>query len=443
MTDFSLQVQGYGHLGIPNYEKYDQEWSFTRLLSAPVVFSLLYPPVRLLDGTEPQSTVPYINTVKLSKNIATVASTYPEVYELAHWAGSDLIVSWALTNSHREYDPSIGNLIAFGFITVRGWSTTTVPTYATVGGSSSSILRVAILEMDTIDIDKQQEDFGHSAPVATQSIAYWEDENATIRQVVFSKQTHSLEQIGIQKGDLLAVRLASKTVILRPLVEKYRAYDEDLGALTSDPWKKLSLNKIVEVPVRGDANSEHADVCFNPWFSQELATIDRRGRWAIYNFKADSTLPIAKFNPRPFFQGTIQLQNIKGQPEEIRTAPDHCRQDGWARISWTKNASILAVCTRTRLQFLHTKARSITSFVTAIPGEIVWNLAMCTAGDDAQYILLLTSTRVLWIEVVVHESNMRDAFRVEPKLLHSIRHFRDPLDLGLQLRTIPIEDGIL
>jgi RNA polymerase I-specific transcription initiation factor RRN6 len=444
MTDFSLQVQGYGHLGQPKYDENDKLWSFSRVVGAPVAFSLLHQPICLLEGTEPEDDTSYVTADRLAKNTAIVANTYPELKNLTNLALPDLIASWAISNSHQDYDASVGDLVAFGHVSYIGREHDLVPIYATVTGPSGSVLRLSVMEKHLVQDQRSGYEFvEHTAPISTQSTAFWGEDESPIQQIVFSHpRSVENERWAARKGQRLAVRLPSKTVVFTVLIDRYGVYDEGGEHLAYDPWKRISIEPILEIPINLDPNSEHADFCFNPWFYREVAVIDRTGKWAIYQFQdKPSEALAAKFNPRPFFQGHVKDFNTTRLSEETPPASGHCRQDGWARIAWTTDTTLVAVCTRTQLQFLHMRARSITALMTSLPGEQVWHLAMCTAGEMDEHIFLLTSTRVMWIKVQLYENIERTAWVVQPEVHQSARHFRDPMDFSMRIRSIPVENG--
>lgn len=437
MTDFTLQVHGYGHLGRVNYDQELGHWSFSRSTAAPDHLLLLTSPVCLHQGTEDSTGDLYVASSQVARYTALITKLSPEIIGVEELIKPDLITSWAISNSHHNYDAAIGNHLAFGSISYGGLG---IQVYASVVGDSTSILRVSA--MAGKNFGSAERTHKHLVPPAVESVTYWEEEHGPIQQIVFAvtkKNRKTKQSTGNRQK--LAVRMAAKTVILKFSIDQYEDGADESRSENQGPWQNLSLEQVSEIPVEGDVNSEHADICFNPLNQTEIALIDRRGKWSIYEIVELNRALKSKVRPIPVHQSQIHLGKMVDVADETVTNTSLCRQDGWARIAWTMDAAFLAVCTRTRLQFFHLKMGKIVPVATTMPGETIWNLDMCVAGERSEHIFLLTSTRVLWIRLESHSTQGKVLELPMPSLSDSMRHFRDASDLTMQLKVVHFDAG--
>jgi hypothetical protein len=183
--------------------------------------------------------------------------------------------------------------------------------------------------------------------------AVWRSGSSPIQQVCFAQPVESGE-------NLLAVRTTSQVLIFKPILRK------------AGP-NRLQLKLLFEALTADNDDVSFADVAFNPWFPRQFAIIDQTARWRIWEFRS---------------RESSEASCVHSSATDAESVPESGVNDGWARLMWICNPSVILVATR-RAVTLHdvtaslSKLQDIDANVSGVSG---WALDVAGVPSDPGFL---------------------------------------------------------
>jgi RNA polymerase I-specific transcription initiation factor RRN6 len=422
----SLSDQTYGHFGQPVYHVQTKSWIFGRSsINSPRLeplgeisqtiagTKLLQEEASTLRKEAERQDKRYDRA--LNQEIRRVARGHPELQAAEHLLGPLIRGSEAVIAAVARYDPAIGGLLAFGTAVVSDGQNRHNKTRicATPGGEGGEMLRLLRLENET----------------PTDEVGWWAGRGAPIQQICTPEILSYNDQ-----GGFLAVRLPGTTLLFRP---RYRATPvPPAGAYLgcTAPPSRVDANLVLEIAPRSWQGQQHSDVTFNPWDQRCLAIVDQTGNWTVLKLNREDTKSQA-YNFKVACRGSLDGDGI----DEKSEIPFVACQDGWARCLWVADKTTILICTRRQFQLFSLSHGKKLPFPTFLSRE-QWFFDVRRCPGHAEWLFVLTSTQVFWIEILPESHRLGDATeKAAGKILLSAHHFRDSSDLSLQMS---IEDDL-
>ncbi|KAH7398253.1 RNA polymerase I-specific transcription initiation factor RRN6-like protein [Pyrenochaeta sp. MPI-SDFR-AT-0127] len=430
MADRSLQNLNYGHPGAATYDLKTGEWCFGRQYTT-----------RNLKQVQPQKYTPLLQTETVPASVqfpapessTTSTSVQKYVRGLVHdypqlVAGSESIpelalVSAAIQTATATYDPLIGSLLSFGSITLEDKYEDTRRIAALPTGEAGNILRLAILTKERHGWAMDKSVWVEGPSLKDADCGYWNEEAAPLQQVVFAQSE--------DRSSLLAVRLPTRTVLLRPVYHRRRQaakpsphYSLPASVIDAHPILSIGLDETGGIP--------HVDVTFNPDFQFQIGLVDQKQTWSVWDIehgRKGDAYAISRL-----VQGPIS-------PSEDF---DSAGEDGWSRILWIGDVNTLLVCNRRQLSIVGIKGDSF--IYLPCPSLISqrspdWILDVKRHPKDRGRFFVLTSTDLALIAVTT-TSEALDATAGEAgaTIMMSWRHYRGADDFTLQICVQMLSD---
>lgn len=286
------------------------------------------------------------------------------------------------------YDPLVGDLFALGQATHLGSDRNLVGVAAVVDGPNRDVVRLVLLKSNDLGWTG-----GNGSYLTTRTmfkgdaIGYWIGNGSPIQQVCFSAKAD-------QPGCWLAVRSPLTITILRPLVrpELVSPYSHNSSYLLKRdyPPSVLDANPFVVLPNSRVGESDFADVAFNPWHQQQLAIINVKGHWSIWNIKGQQKRRHT-WCVEPGISGDTGFDS--SEPTEI--------EDGWAKVLWIRDSRTIAVATRSSLNFYDTQLKSKVLATRQLDCLTKTDriLDINRPSHDSPDLLILNSSCIFWIRV--------------------------------------------
>lgn len=406
MADQDWNGLPYGHFGTATYQPDEQTWQFEKAPGLPRILKPLGRPELSVQPSRPSSTslVPSGNreppSVRREKEKTDLVRLAPSLQPANSFLEPLLHASEAIENATSQHEPVQGNLLSFGRIFDASTRRTT-QVAAFPSGPTGSDLRVVQVQLQKQGWDDSR-DVWLEIPVISGEGAIWKSEGSQIQQVCFAQPLESGE-------NLLAVRTTSRVVIFKPVLRK------------TGP-NRLHLKPLFETSTAANGRVPFADVTFNPWFPRQFATIDQAARWRIWEFRS-----------RESSDASCIHSSTNDENEGSESDPN----DGWARLLWTCNPSVVLVATRRKVTLHDTTSTSsqLQTINVNASGTFSWILDVATAPSDPARLLILTTAHVYVVEV----KDMNGEAQAQTTM--QIRHFRDSEDITLRFTLFRDEEG--
>ncbi|EAW22981.1 uncharacterized protein NFIA_016770 [Aspergillus fischeri NRRL 181] len=108
----------------------------------------------------------------------------------------------------------------------------------------------------------------------------WSAGGAPVRQICFARTVE-------EKPTWAAARFPHSTIVFRPLyrrkpVSVHIYQDGDPVVPSHTQSSRLDANPLIEISHSQTGGYGHADVTFNPWYQKQLAIVDERGNWSVW-----------------------------------------------------------------------------------------------------------------------------------------------------------------
>ncbi|KAG9377956.1 Rrn6 domain containing protein [Pyrenophora tritici-repentis] len=432
MADKPLEDGNSGRPGIASYDVDNREWVFPRYFAAlqlkqirPVTdkhtaTSLATTPARFPLPTTHAKRSKTKQRTGVRKRIKGLVKTDP-VLCASLGLLPDLDLSSAAVSSAR--DPLVGNLLSFGSITLGNRYETPRRVAALATGEAGNILQLAIVNKEIYDWGQAKKTWVDGPTLKEAPLGYWNEDAAPIQQICFAQSE--------DRSCLLAVRLPTRTVLLRPL------YHRQVRTTPSSSFYDLPKSVIEPHPVltihhKETGGSPHVDFAFNPDNQLQFALAHQDHTWSVWNMhhprKGD------KYSPSRLARGRIN--KLKDN--------DVARQDEWARILWVANPHTLLVCNRRHLGIISIKTRP--HFYRPYSGIFSekqsedWILDVKRHPKDTCQFFVLTSSLLILMAVTTSSGADTGADEAVVTTLQSWKHCRDAKDFTLQIQVQLVSD---
>ena len=421
----------YGHFGEPSYDPENHEWHFPRQPGRTRELKPVGKPVRALQSPLCGPTAHILSATDRAQNIKNLTRRYPELLPASSLLPGLAQVSEVVNEITSSHDPTVSELLAFGEAVdrdSRGHGSKTAPVIAVAGGAAGEAVRLVLLRNAKLG---------------------WED-SKNIRLSAFSSKGGEegwwfgngspIQQLGFAESDgrpssWLAVRNHGAISVLRPQFRRYAdmlPLSHPVSART--PPSRLDANCILTLEIDKANGVPYSDVAFNPWYNQQIATIDQKGGWAVWDI--EKIEKHAK-GSRYWTERKVRVGNLlDGLPEEKK--PTFRVADGWGAVLWAGDLSTILVADRRMLAVFditgNPRRLIAPNLVSSATSE--WILDVKRSSKEPTHVFVMTTFRLFWLQVAGSAGNLGDEeMAAGAKCLLSWRHFRDPEDISLSLRV--------
>lgn len=426
----------YGHVGRAIYLPETQTWTFSRSFARNIPISY----TGVTKTTVPAST-PVSQTQNSSKPVRTAdPQLIPHVLpELAsQWSSlQDDAFSKVVLTATNICDPQVSSLIDLGYATYHGAEDTRgrvpVAIAASVTGECGNTISFRVLTDETAELPLDGSAL--RVPCIGQTeVTEWSKRGAPIQHICFARPLE-------EKSVWMAARLQEATTIFRPLYHRDSVPmyipDDDTAAFTA-PLRnsRLDANPVVDISNSHTGGFPHADVTFNPWYPRQLAIVDIRGNWSIWDISGRQRRRRANWSATCSKKGTLPDTNDK--PDSTRP-----RHDGWASIEWVADFSTLLVADRRSLMLYRLAEGENGSSIVELgmTRQSEWILDVQRSTQNVSHFFVLTTSRLLWFDLTTATSNEYGSrTTLRPRL--AWRHFRDSEDTTLSMSDLLIDGGM-
>lgn len=448
----------YGHPGAPTYQTDAQVWHFTRqpgiskcnfkseffkliinlgrqikLLESPLA---IFPACKINGLNVGNATSRLHGRSDLLKHRPELA---PAAFLLPNWdidadGAEGLLLGNAQTSEAIDavtsiHEPQNSDLFALGRMNFdkKFDSPSSHPELlATAAGACGEILRLSLLNEEQI----HWEDI-HGPRLLTKTAVgaaegFWMGHPSPIRQIIFTEAP--------EEGEIwLAVRQDVTLTILKPTLRKrpvYQAKSEFTGLRPSI----VDANPVYRLNIDEDGNvgkAAFSDVAFNPWNHLQVATINQEGYWSIWIPEVASRAALRN-TLRHHAGGALydDFEERGGKAVNI--------QDRWARIIWAGDSCTILVAGRRTLQMfdLSTQPQRLEVPDLGLVNSEDWILDIKRSSVDKSHVFILTSSRLIWLQVLAPPGDRTETPVLRATLLVSWIHFRDPDDMTLCMSLV-------
>ena len=404
MTDSATDRPAYGHFGSLTYDTEDRTWHSQRQIRDVRVWCATGTSLSTAVDQDAHPNTRKTPGLARNKQVDDLVKSYPEFQPCAELLPELAQASEAVEKHAAIYDPNKGSLLALGRIfDEANHRHGNVVAFATaLTGSDLRIVEIQPVKRGWEDSKSAYVEI----PTAIGKEATWEGPGVPIQQLVFAQPNE-------HGYSLLAVRLMTSTVIIRPTLRSF----------SSPHGSRLRIDFVQEISIEDTGGVPHIDVAFNPWFTRQLAVVDSQGQWSVWELQ----------NPRKW------LLHRQEHGRHLSLKSDGATNLEWAHITWVANASILAVCNRQRLGFLKlstNQSKAGGEVEVTNDKDLGWILDIATLSNRPSLLLVLTSMRV-----VVYSIDENSAGGVNVHSTTTISHALDPGDITLSLHAFDIGDG--
>lgn len=427
MADRSLNNVNYGHPGTASYDLDDGAWTFARqyttLQFKRIQTTTKTPSTTTLATTPAQFPLSQsANRTNVGKYVRSLVKSDPRLAPAATLLPNLTLLSAAVSFTTSTYDPLVGSLLSFGSITLGNKYETPRRVAALATGEAGNILQLAILNREIYDWGEGRKTWVEGPTLKDAENGYWNEEAAPIQQICFAQSE--------DRSCLLAVRLPTRTVLLRPI------YHRQARTPPSSPFYNLPASVIEPHPVltvhqNDTGGSPHVDFAFNPDYQLQFALVDQKQTWSVWDIH----------HPR---KGDKYFPSLlaRGRINELED-DDASRQDGWARILWVANLSTLLVCNRRHLGIVRVESRShvyhpCPSIVSERSAD--WILDVKRHPKHRSQFFVLTSSQLALMVLTTLSEADTGGDKAVVTTLASWKHYRSVEDFTLQMQVQLLTD---
>ena len=419
----------YGHFGEPSYDSENQEWHFPRQSGRTRELRLIGQPVRALQSSLHGPTAHIQTATERSQNIKDLSRQYPELLPASSLLPRLAQISEVVDNITSVHDPTVSELLAIGEAIEPGKKTRgsgTVPVAAVAEGFAGEAVRLVLLTKEKLGWEDSRNIRLTAFSSKGGEEGWWSGNRGPIQQLVFA-------EFEGQSSSWLAIRYYGAISVLRP---QLRQNADLVQSACAAPYRqalsRLDANHIVTLSIDQANHVPYSDVTFNPWYNQQIATIDQRSIWAIWD--------IEKIEKRAKGRRVWAIKKVRsgglldGLPEG--ETPISSRTDGWGLVLWAGDLSTIIVADRRTLAVFDVtgdpRRLSAPNLLSATAPE--WILDVKRSSKDLTHVFVTTTSSIFWLQVVSFARNREaEEMAAGAKCLLSWRHFRDPEDISLSL----------
>jgi len=194
--------------------------------------------------------------------------------------------------------------------------------------------------------------------------------------------------------------------------------------VSSNGASRLEIAVLVALPFDDMETFAHVDICFNPWYTLQFATIDGAGRWCVWD------VGHSRESGRVARLSLAATGYVDGEKESDSSEADS--SNGY-RISWIGDLSTIMIC--------GTKSISIVDIGSKLPITNLLDLGRTSLVLDLQddplhlgRVVLLTNAHIFYL--AMSSGNNTPGLEVSLKA----QHFRDFADKSLRLSASTFGD---
>lgn len=421
----------YGHFGEPSYDSENHKWHFPRQPGRTRELKLIGQPVRALQSLVCAPTAHVQSATERTRNIKDLTNQYPELLPASSLLPGLAKVSEVVDDVTSSHDSARSKLLAIGEAVdsdskSRGLKTLSIA--AVAGGAAGEAVRLVLLTKHKLGWEGSK-----NIQLSTYSSkggeeGWWYGNGSPIQQLVFAEAQG-------RPSSWLAVRHHGAISVLRPELQR----DPSIFPLAQAPSirntpSRLNANHIVTLSIGQAHNVPFSDVAFNPWYNQQIATIDQEGAWAVWDI--EKVEKQAKGKRFWTVKRTRLGRLLDGLPEgETSTSS---LLDGWGAVLWAGDLSTIIVASRRMLAVFDItgspRRLSAPNLVSTTTAE--WILDVKRSPKDSTHVFVTTTCSIFWLQITssagAHNSEEATA---GAKCLLSWCHFRDPADISLGLEV--------
>lgn len=419
----------YGHFGEPSYDAENHEWHFPRQPGKTRELKPVGQPVRALQSPLQGPTAHVQSATERVQNIEYLTRQYPELQPASSLLPGLAQISEVVEEVTSSHDPIVSELLAIGHALdpdSRGHGSRTVSIAAVAGGAAGEVVRLVLRNKEKRGWEDSKNIHLSAFSSKGGEEAWWSGSGSPIQQVVFAEAEGS-------PSSWLAVRYHGAIAVLRPQLQR----NADIPPLayatsTANPPSRLKANHIVTLSIDQANEVPYSGVAFNPWYNQQIATVDQKGGWAVWDIekKAKQARKRTVWRVKKIRCGGL----LDGLPDGATLTSSVA--DGWGTVLWASDLSTIVVAGR----------RMLTVFdITSNPRRLVapnlvsttnseWILDVKRSSKELTHVFVVTTFSIFWLQVANSAGNHGgEEMAVGAKCLLSWRHFRDPEDISLGL----------
>ena len=355
------------------------------------------------------------NTKGLTKIFPELQPATPLLPGFAH-------LSEAVSQRTSSHEPTISDLLVFGQANCSDGhgNNKPVPIVAVAGGLAGEAVRLALCTNEQLRWGGEKNLYLNSFSCKSGEESLWRGSSSPLQQIVFAETEG-------QPSSWLAARYHGTLSILHP---QYRR-DKSNSTLRSDGalGSRLDPNPIVTLSLEGSQNVPFADVAFNPWDHQQIATIHQDGHWSIWVIRGIA--------PE---RGLWTIERSSGgslsdKYEDEQEFNVSC--DGWGKVLWGGSLNRLIAMNRRKLEIIDVDSNGTKLDVPDLFGRksTDWILDVKKSSVDDNHIFVVTSSTLFWIKF----PTANDIDQPGVQCLLSWKHFiaREDISLSLNILRIP------
>ncbi|KAF6224199.1 hypothetical protein HO133_010774 [Letharia lupina] len=421
----------YGHFGEPSYDSENHEWHFPRQPGRTRELKLIGQPVRALQSPLLGRTAHIQSATERAQNIKDITHQYPELLPASSLLPALAQVSEVVEDVTSSHDPTVSELLAFGEavdLDNIGHRSEKVPIAAVAGGDAGEAVRLVLLNHEKLGWEGSKNLRLSAFSAKGGEEGWWSGNGSPIQQLVFGEAEG-------RPSSWLAVRCHGAVSVLRPQLRRTADMLPFAHAASNhNPSSRLNVNHIVTLPIHQVNDAPYSDIAFNPWYNQQIATVDQKGGWALWDIEKKEKQARGK---KSWTVQKIRDGGLLGGLPEGETLTSSVA-DGWGTVLWAGDLSTIVVARRRMLAVygIAGKPRRLVapSLVSTTTSE--WILDVKRSSKDSTHVFVITTFSIFWLQIAGSAGNRKgEEVAAGAKCLLSWRHFRDPEDISLRLRV--------
>ena len=418
----------YGHFGEPSYDSETHEWHFPRQPGRIRELRLIGQPVRAFQSPLPAPTAHVQSATERARNIKDLTHQYPELLPASSLLPGLGQVSEVVDEVTSSHDPTTSELLAIGEAVDsdhkghRGLKTVSIA--AAAGGAAGEAVRLVLLNNVKLGWEDSKNIRLSAFSSKGGEEGWWYGNGSPVQQLVFAEAEG-------RPSPWLAVRYHEAIAVLQPELRR-NTYMPPLAASNRNTPSRLSANHIMTLRIDHAYDVPYSDVTFNPWYNQQIATIDQKGSWAVWDIeKREKQAKGTRFwNVKKTRYGELFDGLPEGETLNSSVA------DGWGVILWAGDPSRIIVASRRIFAVLDITGnpRRLLSPKLLSSTTLEWILDVKRSSKDLTHVFVITTLSIFWLQVTSPAGTYDlEELAVGAKCLLSWRHFRDPEDISLSL----------
>lgn len=420
----------YGHFGEPSYDAETQEWHFPRQPGRVRELKPIGQLVRAFQSPLHGPTAHVQSATERAQNIKDITHQYPELAPASSLLPALAQVSEVVNDITSKHDPTMSELLAFGEAVdpdSRGHGSKTVPIAAIAGGGAGEAVRLVLLNNEKLGWEDTKNIRLSAFSAKGGEEGWWSGNGSPIQQLVFAEAEG-------RPSSWLAVRYHGAISVLRPQLR----LNADMlplayAASSSNSASRLNANHIVTLPIDQAIDVPYSDVAFNPWYNQQIAIVDQKGGWGVWDIekREKKAKGIRGWTVNKVHSGLLLDDLHEGETLTARVS------DGWGAVLWASDVSTVVVAGRRMLAVFditgNPRRLVAPNLVSTTTSE--WILDVKRSSKDSTHIFVVTTFSIFWLLIISPAGNHGgEEVAAGAKCLLSWRHFRDPDDISLSLR---------